>query len=209
MEVNKKRERIVIYGGSFNPVHNGHIALARHMMEALHPRKMLLMPTASPPHKQVGEADLVSGEHRMAMCRLAVGQVEGLTVCGYEMEKGGVSYTADTLEEMARRYPQDQLVLCMGGDMFLTVDRWYHPEEIFRLAFLATAARTHSEYERLWEKSEQLTRIGARCQVYPFSVLEISSTQVREAVRRGESLQGMVPREVEDYIRQWGLYRAR
>ena len=167
------------------------------------------MPTASPPHKQVGEADLVSGEHRMAMCRLAVGQVEGLTVCGYEMEKGGVSYTADTLEEMARRYPPGPAGAVYGRGYVFNGGPVVSSGGDFRLAFLATAARTHSEYERLWEKSEQLTRIGARCQVYPFSVLEISSTQVREAVRRGESLQGMVPREVEDYIRQWGLYRAR
>lgn len=226
---------IALYGGAFNPIHWGHLALALHMQQALRPESLFLMPSADSPHKQVEKADRVSGEHRLAMCSLAVEELERvkregfsleersvfslekffpaevqslppLQVSGFEVNRGGVSYTVDTLAACAQRFPGTERVLIMGGDMFLTVDHWRRAGDIFALAELAAAARTPDEQEKLEQKAVELRALGARCRVFPFPVLELSSTQVRGCVRTGGSLAGYTPKRVAEYIREQGLY---
>lgn len=218
---------VAIYGGAFNPIHWGHLALALHMQQALRPDHFFLMPSADSPHKQVDKADQVSGEHRLAMCRLAAAELKELQQSGaplpletasldaslpplevsaFEVDRGGVSYTVDTLSAFSQHYPAAVLFLVMGGDMFLTVDKWRRAPDIFCLSHLVAAARTSDEHQRLLQKAQELEALGAHCRVYPFPVLELSSTQVREQLRSGQSLENYIPSSVAKYIEEHKLY---
>ena len=121
-----------IYGGTFNPIHNGHLHIVEEFRRGLGLDRVLLIPTRVPPHKAA--PDLASAGERFAMCRLAAQGKPWLELSDIEMRREGKSYTAETLEELSALYPQDQFYLLMGEDMFLTLGRWYRPETIFSLA---------------------------------------------------------------------------
>ena len=110
--------KIGIFGGTFNPVHQGHVHLAQQCVEELKLDKLLVIPTKQPPHKQVQE--LASGEHRAQMCRLAFAEIPQAQVSEMELHREGKSYTADTLTQLKQQFPQAQFYLIVGGDMFLT-----------------------------------------------------------------------------------------
>ena len=136
-------EKLGIFGGTFNPVHNGHLSLCTQLADALEIPKVLLIPTAIPPHKRAPE--LASGEHRLAMCRLAAQSDPRFCACDLELRRQGNSYTVETLRELGRLSPSAQLFLLMGTDMFMTVQNWYCACEIFRRAFLVAGARQEGE----------------------------------------------------------------
>lgn len=125
-----------IYGGTFNPIHNGHLHIVEEFRRGLGLDRVLLIPTRVPPHKAA--PDLASAGERFAMCRLAAQGKPWLELSDIEMRREGKSYTAETLEELSVLYPQDQFYLLMGEDMFLTLGRWYRPETIFSLASVCT-----------------------------------------------------------------------
>ena len=114
--------RTGVFGGTFNPVHNGHIHLARTYFDALRLDRMLVIPTCLPPHKP-GE-QLADGADRLAMCRLAFDGLPGFEASDIELRRGQKSYTVDTLEQLAKEYPDDGFYLIMGSDMFLTLTGW-------------------------------------------------------------------------------------
>ncbi len=195
-----------IYGGTFNPIHRGHIHLLEEFVRRLDLDRVLLIPTHVPPHKAAPE--LASGEDRMTMCRLAVGDRPHLQISDLEMRREGKSYTAETLEELHRLYPQDQFYLLMGEDMFLTVEHWYRPETIFFLATVCTAPRSvHGMGKLLAKKDEYASRYGARCVVEDIPYLPVSSTQVRQWAGEGKDLTPLVPEAVAQFIQQRGIYR--
>ncbi|MEG1777978.1 MAG: nicotinate-nicotinamide nucleotide adenylyltransferase, partial [Angelakisella sp.] len=113
---------IVIYGGTFNPIHNGHMAVCRYVSGELGAPKILLIPTAAPPHKEAPA--LAPGEDRLAMCRLAAAELSGAEVLDWELLRGGLSYTIETLRYLSECYSGDRLFLLMGSDMFLTFREW-------------------------------------------------------------------------------------
>ena len=117
-----------LFGGSFNPIHNGHISLARQLLEKAGLDEVWLMVSPQNPLKQ--SADLLDDEHRLRMARLAVEQVEGIVVSDYEMHLPRPSYTWNTLEGLRRDYPDREFVLMIGGDNWQLFDRWYHAEDI-------------------------------------------------------------------------------
>ena len=129
-----------IYGGTFNPIHNGHLHIVEEFRRGLGLDRVLLIPTRVPPHKAA--PDLASAGERFAMCRLAAQGKPWLELSDIEMRREGKSYTAETLEELSALYPQDQFYLLMGEDMFLTLGRWYRPETIFSLASVCTTPRS-------------------------------------------------------------------
>lgn len=201
--------RIGVYGGTFNPIHTGHIHILREFIRHLSLERVLLVPTGTPPHKDAPE--LASQEDRFSMCALAVQEIREapVEISRIEFDRQGKSYSADTLTLLKRRYPEDGLFFLMGEDMFLTVDRWYHPEIICACAALCASPRSESGLGNLKEKQKELEReFGARCFLEDISYLPVSSTQVRELAEKGESLKGLVPERVEDYIREHGLYRG-
>lgn len=206
MMEDKEREQVknlAIFGGTFNPVHNGHIHLARRFAELIGAEKVLLIPTATPPHKRAD--GLADASDRLAMCRLAA---QGLPFEASDIEicRGGRSYTCDTLRELRRLYPNSALYLLMGEDMFLTLERWREPEVIYSLATICVAPRSRDGETRLRGCASALRSKGARVRIEPIPYLPVSSTMVREAVREGESISGMVPEAVAEYIRENHLY---
>lgn len=196
-----------IYGGTFNPIHKGHLHIVEAFRKGLGLDRVLLIPTRVPPHKAA--PDLASPQDRFAMCQLAIQGQPWLELSDMEMRREGKSYTAETLEELSALYPQDQFYLLMGEDMFLTLGRWYRPETIFSLASVCTAPRSVHGMDALREKALEYTgTFHARCFLDHIPYLPISSTQVRQAVARGEDAASLVPEAVARYIRERGLYQA-
>lgn len=195
-----------IYGGTFNPIHKGHLHIVEAFRKGLGLDRVLLIPTRVPPHKAA--PDLASPQDRFAMCQLAIQGQPWLELSDMEMRREGKSYTAETLEELSALYPQDQFYLLMGEDMFLTLGRWYRPETIFSLASVCTAPRSVHGMDALREKAlEYAGTFHARCFLDHIPYLPISSTQVRQAVARGEDAASLVPEAVARYIRERGLYQ--
>lgn len=201
--------KLGVYGGTFNPIHLGHIHILKEFITRLNLDRVLLIPTGTPPHKAA--SSLASAEDRMAMCDLAVKEITEapMEVSRMEIEREGKSYTVLTLLDLHSAYPDDELYFLMGEDMFLTLDKWYHPEAICNLAVLCASPRSAAGLKSLKLKQAELERsFNARCHVENISYLPVSSTQVRELAAGGESFSQLVPASVEEYIRSHGLYIA-
>lgn len=199
--------KIGIYGGTFNPIHLGHIHILKEFIRRLGLSRVLLIPTGTPPHKDAPE--LASQEDRFSMCRLAVKEITEapVEISRIEFDRPGKSYSADTLTQLSGLYPEDELFFLMGEDMFLTVDSWYRPEVICSLAALCASPRSEDGLRKLREKQKELeSKLGARCFVEDIPYFPASSTQVRELAEQGKSLAGLVPPEVEAYIREYKIY---
>ena len=199
--------RIGIYGGSFSPVHNGHVAAAQAFMEQMWLDVLYIMPAGIPPHKQM-EGDANTWQ-RLRMCELAFEGVEGVLISDLEIRREGKSYTVDTLRAMASE--EHRLFLMMGTDMLLTLDTWREPEEIFRLCYPVYMRREGPDPildARIVAKiSEYQQKYGKVVRRIVGDPIVVSSTAVRRAVAEGKSIAGMVPPAVETYIRENGLYK--
>jgi len=194
---------IGILGGTFNPPHRGHLALARHAQAELGLERVLLMPAHSAPHK--GEEGDPGPERRLEMCRLAVGGEAGLEVCALEIERGGPSYTVDTLRAIKQGDPQADLTFIVGADMARTLPAWREPRALVGLAGLAIAEREETGRE---EVLRALAPLGARMTFLAMPMLEVSSSQVRERVKAGEPIEDLVAPAVAEYIAAHALYRG-
>lgn len=198
--------RTGVFGGTFNPIHCGHVLLARTYAAALHLDRVLVIPTYLPPHKAGGQ--LAEGRHRLNMCRLAFEGDPVYSVSDIELRRGGKSYTVDTLTQLARENPGDTFYLIMGSDMFLSLTQWYNWRRIASLAVICAGARGQGQMEALRAQADRLERLGARCELVALEPLPFSSTQVRARVQAGESLAGFVPPKVADYIMENRLYQS-
>ena len=201
--------RIGIFAGTFSPVHNGHIAAAHAFMEKMWLDVLYVMPTALPPHKQLhGDA---AAADRLEMLRLAFAGMDGVIVSDMEIRRGGRSYTVDTLRQMhADLHGDDRLFLLMGTDMLLSFDSWREPDEIFRLCW-PVYIRREADAALDGEIIRRIARYRAEygktvCRV-DAPALEVSSTEIRQAVAAGRSIDDMVPPAVAAYIREKNLYR--
>lgn len=194
-------ERFGIYGGTFNPIHNGHLHLIRAACAQLSFDRLLVVPANIPPHKAA--TDLASNRDRLEMARLATAGMPGVWVSDIELRARGKSYTVLTLERLRALFPECSFTLLMGADMLESFDRWHRWRDILKLADIAAFARNEGE-EALLERKAAL--IG-RARVVRVEPLPLSSTLVRERVRRGEDISGLVPEPVAAYIYEKGLYR--
>ena len=202
--------KIGIYGGTFNPPHLGHLAAARAAIAALDLDRLMLVPAAIPPHKELPEgtpppADRLAMAGKLADALLLpkVAEVDSL-----EMDRPGPSYTADTVELIHSREPEAQLWLLVGSDMFLTLHTWKEPERILKYASVCAFHRTQEdEAARFAAQKARLERdYGARVQLIPVpGLVEISSTRLRELLARGEGREYLHP-SVYGYILLHGLY---
>lgn len=198
--------RVGIYGGTFSPVHNGHVAAAKAFMEQMWLDILYVIPTGVTPHKTM-KGDATAAD-RLEMCRLAFEGMEGVIVSDLEMRREGKSYTVDTLRQLYD--PDGRLFLLMGTDMLLTLDKWREPEEIFRLCYPVYIRREEDGaldaaiVEKIKTYQEKYGKVVRRI-VAP--AIEISSTDVRAAVAEGFPIEGAVPSSVAAYIRDRGLYR--
>ena len=199
---------IGIYGGTFDPPHRGHIAAAKAAMSALHLDRLLLIPDAVPPHKALPEGS-PTAQQRCDMAVLATAELgRQAEVSDMELRRAGVSYTADTLAQLRRQYPEDELYLLMGTDMFLSLQSWRQPERIAALAHIAPFRREREDDPAAFAaQKERLERdYGASVTVVPNpDVVDISSTEVRAALAQGEG-EDMLPPAVWGYICRERLY---
>ncbi len=199
--------RIGVYGGTFNPIHRGHLTAARAAADALGLEKVLLIPDNLPPHKAL-PAGSATGEDRLEMCRLTAGEVPGMEVLDLELRRSGPSYTSDTLAELHAQYPDDELWLLVGSDMFLSLQEWHEPERILSLAGIAAFHRTRGdETERFAQQKANLEQIyGARVALLENpDVVEISSTELRVQLAQGRG-RSFLTEAVRGYVLRRGLY---
>lgn len=200
--------RIGIFGGSFNPPHLGHILAVREFREKLSLDRVLLVPAAAPPHKTL-TANSPAAKHRLEMTRLAAAGLPYAEVSDLELRRAGASYTADTLDELRLIYPDDELFLLMGTDMFLSFDTWYHPERIAAQAKLAVAHRSADNAQQLRTCAEKLNAaFGVQTVLVENEYLPHSSTSVR-ALLAFQAAEDYVSPAVLDYIHRNNLYFSR
>ena len=198
-------ERIGIYGGTFNPPHLGHIQAAKAAVQALDLTRLLLIPDNIAPHKELPPGS-PAPEQRLEMLRLATQDAPELEVSDLELRREGVSYTFETVLALSEQYPEAQLFLLMGTDMFVSFDTWKNTDIILSHAALGVLCRGEKgEQEAIAEKAAQLSAGGARVELVNNPVLAISSTQLRRLIAF-DCAEPFLPKPVAEYIRQHGLY---
>ena len=200
--------KIGIYGGTFNPPHNGHITAAQAAVKRLGLEKLLLIPDKIPPHKELPTGS-ANEQQRYEMTVLASAKLGKLAeVTDMELRRPGKSYTSDTLRELREKYPDDELYLLMGSDMFLSFQFWHEPEAICSLAHLAAFSRLKEGEAEIFaaQKRTLEQKYGARVDIIVNeNVIELSSTDVREALKDGKG-KGLTPMAVYGYIQREQLY---
>jgi nicotinate-nucleotide adenylyltransferase len=200
---------ILCFGGSFNPIHRGHIDCARFIAEKRGFDQVLLIPNAQPPHKP-DAADIAPATDRFAMCRLAADFANGLAPSirfdadDIEMRRGGPSYTLETARELKRR-GIDPVYWLIGGDMLMYLPKWHQPRQLLREVEFVIMRRPGTEID--WDMLPEEYRI-LRSHVVDAPLIDISATQIRQRVARGESIDHLTVPSVTRYIAEHGLYRA-
>jgi nicotinate-nucleotide adenylyltransferase len=195
-----------ILGGTFNPPHIGHLALARHARSELDLQRVVLMPAGAPPHKPIAQDP--GPERRLAMCRLLVDGLTGVCVSALELERDGPSYTVDTLRAVHEIHSQAELTFIVGADIASSVPAWHEAPELLRLAELAVAARPGSDRRGVLDALAPLGN-SPRVRFLDAPLLDVSSSAVRERAGAGESIEQLVGAGIADYIAEHGLYGAR
>lgn len=198
------RQRIGVFGGTFDPVHLGHLVVAADLAHALRLDRTVFVPAGRPPHKDM---DLVGDDdHRLEMLRLALADNPAFEISTVDLERDGPSYTADLLDIMAEREPEADLVFLMGEDSLRDLPTWHEPERILRRAEIGVAMRPGVEVD-LAGLHDVLPATRERITIVPTPLIGISSTDIRRRVAAGEPIRYQVPDPVLAYILRNGLYR--
>ena len=198
--------RVGILGGTFNPPHIGHLVCAQEARAQLGLDRVLLMPVHTPPHKQV--ADDPGPEARLALCQAAVASDDELEISTLEIERGGPSYTVDTLRALHESREGDDLTFIVGGDMASSLPSWREPEAVLELARLAVAEREEHRRHEIAERLGALRGAAQRVVFFSMPRLDISSSDIRRRVAEGRPVRWLVAGEVADEIERQGLYAA-
>ncbi len=219
--------RIGLFGGTFDPIHHGHLRAALEVKEGFALDKIYLIPAAIPPHKASG--GIAGAKDRLEMIRLAVSGYSDFTVSDIELKRSGPSYTIDTVNHFKSILPEDtRLYLIVGLDAFLEIDTWKSYNDLFLLVSFIVMARPGAGYSSgitKWKTYEDYIKsrishgyefsVTQSCYVheekqpvfiFDVSLLDISSTKIRELVKKGSSIKFLVPEKVEDFIKTKGLY---
>ena len=195
--------RIGMYGGSFNPPHNGHIFLAKEISSRLRLDKLVIIPSNISPQKHNnGNIDPV---HRINMCR-EVFSDSVFEVSDCEIARGGRSFTFDTLSYLRECYPDSELFLLMGADMLLSFHTWYRFEDISDMCTICAIAREDENNTTVLEEYADTVLAGRRVQVFDIEPFEVSSSEIREKIRSNEPCSGLIDERTEKYIKENRLY---
>ena len=198
---------IAILGGSFNPVHYGHLKMAEAAMESTHFSKVLFIPTGTPYHKE--QKDLLPFSDRLKLLELAIENCPDFDCSPIEGERDGNSYTIDTVRELLRQNPTNSYSLLIGTDQFLTLRSWHKIIELGQLVDFYIANRNgEMSFSTFQKEKEALEKeLSLHCNLFPMPAIDLSSTEIRKLLKEGKSLHGMLPKSVEEYILKKGFYR--
>lgn len=193
-----------IFGGSFNPIHKGHIHLADTAYEKLGLDRIIFIPSNIPPHKSAEE--YVDSESRVEMCRLAISERKNYSVSTFELENDRISYTYYTIKYFKEVFPDDDIYLITGSDMFLSFETWYKFKDILAVSSLAVASRESGISPELEEKKKILGEYG---KIFLFNVqpLPMSSTKIRKMIKNNEDISCYLNEKVVQYILERNLYK--
>lgn len=197
--------RVGILGGTFDPVHRGHLLLARAALEELRLGKVLFVPAGRPWRK--ADRDVTSPKYRLSMLQLALEGEGAFEIATLELEREGPSYSVDTLEALKREEPQDELFFILGEDALVDLPNWARPGRILELAALVVARRAGVGRSAVEEAGRRLPGLLDRAVWLKMPLVEISASDIRDRVRSGLPIGDLVPQSVEKYIREHGLYR--
>ena len=201
-------KEIVIFGGSFNPPHKGHRSAVKAAAKLLQPDRLLIIPDAIPPHKDLAPGS-PSPRQRLALCRLCFGDIPNVEISDLELKRGGKSYTVDTLETLRAQTPEAHFTLLVGTDMLLTLERWHRAEDLFRLASIRAFPRENGDLKEMERKAAALReQYGADVAVLDLPPLPAASTGIRSALAEGEGVELLTGRVYGAIVRQ-RLYRVR
>lgn len=197
---------IGLMGGSFNPIHCGHVALARAALESGRVERVLFLPTGNPPHKKEGLADKFD---MLRMVELAVEHEAGMAVCREEIDRDGVIYTVDTLAALKRKMPDCTLTYLIGADTLRALGTWRRVETVIERCKFLVMMREGETREEVIRLAGLWTQRGAQIDFLDARKMDISSTQIREQIQKGLPFERLVPQAVADYIHEHGLYGAK
>ena len=198
-------KKIGIMGGTFNPIHNGHLLLAQWALDAENLDEIWFIPTGISYLK--AHSDILSGEERLHMVKLAIKDNSAFSVSDIELQRSGYTYTYETLEVLKSRYPEDEFYFIVGADCLYAFENWKEPARILQYCSLLAAVRGDVSIEDLESKKKELTeRFEGRIKLFPFLNLEISSTEIRNRVKEQKNVRYLVPEAVRQYIMEKGFY---
>lgn len=193
------KRRIGFLGGTFDPIHLGHLILAQQLAEQFQLKKVLFIPSATPPHKN--DIKVSPTHHRFEMTKSAVEDNRLFEISDIELKREGKSYTIDTIAELKKLYPDSDLYFLAGSDVLTEFDTWKDPERIFEQVKVALGTRPG------YDKVDMNNMFFSKTIMVEINGLHVSSTQVRHRVREGKSIKYLVPLKVEEYIKAKGLYK--
>ncbi|MBQ8058151.1 MAG: nicotinate (nicotinamide) nucleotide adenylyltransferase [Ruminococcus sp.] len=198
--------KTAIFGGSFNPIHNAHVKLASRFVDEALLDSVIFVPTFVTPLKD--NSSVVSSEHRLKMCELALKRYDSFFVSDVEIKRGGLSYSSDTIAYFKVLYPEDDLFFIMGADMFLTLEKWHEFQYIFDNVTILTAPRDDCDYDKLVKKFEYYkNKYNAKVYITKEYIEDLSSTSIRDMILSEADISAYLDKDVVAYIVKHGLYR--
>jgi len=198
-------KKVGIMGGTFNPIHNGHLFLAEHAYEQAGLDYILFMPSMRPPHK--ADMTIVSAEHRINMVREAIKNNPHFIISDLELNRPGITYTSDTLKALKKDNPDTDYYFIVGGDSLMMIAHWMEPQTIFNLSTIIAGGREQCSQNQLEEQVKNLEdTYNGKIILLDMPLIEISSEISRDRVAKGKSIRYYVPDEVASYIKEFNLY---
>lgn len=192
--------KIGIFGGSFNPIHNGHIYVTENVKNMLKLDDIIFIPTGIAPHKN--NKDFASKEHRYNMVKLAVN--DKFTVSDIEVKTDRICYTVDTMSEIKKKYPDDDLYYIIGADSLISFMEWREPLKLFKMLHIVVVDREGAEIDEVADDYRK--KYGAKITVCHIDEYDVSSTEIRNMIRKTGKCKGLIPEKVEEYILKNKLY---
>lgn len=199
-------KRIGIMGGTFDPIHYGHLEMAAVALEQGDLDQVWFMPSKNPPHKL--EKHITGEAFRTEMIKRAISEWDAFVFSDFELKRQGITYTSDTLELLCRKYPKVQWCFILGADSFFQLEHWHEPEKIMELCTVFVVARDGVSRRQMEQQKQHLeVRYKARIKVLSMPQIDISSSEIRDKVQRRQSIREMVPDAVRLFIEEKQLYR--
>lgn len=198
--------KVGILGGTFNPIHMGHLLMAEYVKEAANLDVVMILPNGIS-YMKAG-TNVLEGEVRLKMIELCIEDNPNLITSDMEIKREGNTYTYETLLELRAKYPQTEIYFIIGADSLFNMEKWVKPEVIFANCTILAVGRNQASQEALEEKKTDLEkRFGGKIRLFDFPEIEISSTRIRENIKTGKSFRYMVPEQVWNYICKNNLYQ--